>query len=667
MSSRPLGRVLAGSTSLLAIAALGAGFGITVAPASAASSGSASLCPDATTATLGPFVCVFGPAMSQSAIQADLNAIAISQVPLSAQFNSNRYAVFFEPGTYGTASSPLVFQVGYYEEVAGLGAMPQDVVVNGQIDAFANALDCPNGPTGFCWENSTVNFWRSLSNLELNVHGNPAALNSPPLAQAGPPINNPGAANCYGGGNDFWSVSQASPLRRLLVNGNIVFQAFCTATNFGGTDFASGGFNADDQVNGQLLFLGNQQYITRNSTIGGAAGCPNGLWNNVYSGVNGVPTPVFSGTCQQNTVLAASPRSEEKPFLTTDSSGANWSMFVPAVQSNSAGTTWAGGTEAGASVPLSSFFVASPSTPVGMIDAALARGSDLLFTPGIYALNSPIVVSHPGTVVMGLGLATLVPQNGTAALTVLPDSGVKLSGLIVDAGPVNSPVLMSVGSAHSGGSGASDPDLVSDVFFRIGGAETTPTSATVSLVDNADDSILDDIWGWRADHNLQGTTGWTYNRGDTGVIVAGDNVTAYGLFVEHYQKSEVIWSGQNGTDVFFQNELPYDPPSQAAWEVSPTQLGYPAFLVTSNVTSFHSYGMGSYVVFISTPAAAGSNSLFDTEPFQVPTTDGVLLTNTLTVWIAGNGGDLSIVNGVGGPDTSINPGTVEPVDVASFI
>ena len=100
MSLGPLRGLLARSTSLLVVAALGAGFGVVVQPASAAASGSASLCPDATTATFGPFVCVFGPSMSQSAIQADLNAIAVSQVPLSAQFNSNRYAVFFEPGIH---------------------------------------------------------------------------------------------------------------------------------------------------------------------------------------------------------------------------------------------------------------------------------------------------------------------------------------------------------------------------------------------------------------------------------------------------------------------------------------------------------------------------------------------------------------------------------------
>ena len=30
------------------------------------------------------------------------------------------------------------------------------------------------------------------------------------------------------------------------------------------------------------------------------------------------------------------------------------------------------------------------------------------------------------------------------------------------------------------------------------------------------------------------------------MIVNGDNVHAYGLFVEHFQKNEVIWNGQNG-------------------------------------------------------------------------------------------------------------------------
>jgi hypothetical protein len=492
--------------------------------------------------------------------------------------------------------------------------------------------------------NSDDSFWRSLSNLTLNVH-----LTSSPPAYA-PPALDPFGAGCVNSA-EFWSASQAAPIRRAIVNGSVVFQDYCANNNF-----ASGGFIADSQVSGNLAFNGNQQYMVRDSSIGGAAGCPNGLWNMVYSGVQGAPAPVFTGQCQQNTVLPTSPVTEEEPFLYADSGG-GYQVFVPAVRRDSSGPSWAGGSEAGASVPLSRFFVATPGTSTAVINAALARGRDLILTPGIYDLDQPIVVSRPDTVVLGQGFATLVPQRGNPAMVVVPNQGVKLSGLIVDAGPVNSPVLLWVGTPAPGS--ASDPDLIQDVFFRIGGAETTKVRATVSLLDNAGNSIIDDVWAWRADHgNL---VGWTDNTASTGVVVTGNDVTSYGLAVEHYQKNEVIWSGQGGTNVFFQNELPYDPPSQSAWMAAPDQDGYPAFLVTRNVRTFQGYGMGSYVVFSQTPA-----TLHDAEAFQAPDTPGVQFHNIFGVWITGSGGLDSIINGTGGPVTSTDPGTVEPVDVASY-
>jgi hypothetical protein len=624
---------------ILAAAALVAGVGFAAVPSQAATAAS-SICPDANVAAFGPNVCVFTDTMSQAAIQKDLDSIATQQVPVASQFSSQRYAVLFRPGTYGSAATPLVFQVGYYTQVAGLGAMPQDTVVNGAIDVFNNL--CTAG-TQDC--NSDDNFWRSLSNLTLNVD-----LPSSPPAYA-PPIVDPFGAGCTNSA-EMWSASQAAPIRRAIINGSVVFQDYCANNNF-----ASGGFIADSKVSGSLNFFGNQQFLVRNSTIGGAAGCPNGLWNMVYSGVQGAPAPVFTGQCQQNTVLPTSPVTEEEPFLFTDSSG-NYNVFVPAVQHGSSGPSWAGGQGAGRTLPLSKFFVASPSTPTPAITAALALGKNLILTPGVYNLNQPIVVSRPGTVVLGLGLATLVPQHGNAAMVVTPNHGVKLSGLIVDAGPVKSPVLVSVGLPGLGGS-STDPDLIQDVFFRIGGAETTPTSATVSLLDNASNSIIDDVWAWRADHG--NAVGWTQNTAATGLVVTGSGVTAYGLAVEHYQKNEVVWSGQGGTDIFFQNELPYDPPSQADWMASPTQNGYPAFLVSPNVKTFQGYGMGSYVVFIQTTA-----TLHDAEAFQAPHAPGVQFHNVFGVWISGSGGLDSIVNGVGGPVTSTNPGTVQPVDLVSY-
>ena len=610
-----------------------AGVGACLAMATASSAAAASICPGASGATLGPNVCIFNAGMSQSTIQGDLNAISAQQVPVASQFDSHRYAVFFEPGTYGSAADPLVFQVGYYTQVAGLGAMPQDTVINGAADVFNNL--CTAG-TSDC--NADDNFWRSLSNLTLNVD-----------LPATPPAYDPAVLDAYGAGcansAEIWAASQADPVRRAIINGNVVFQDYCASNNY-----ASGGFIADSQLSGDLDFYGNQQYMVRNSTIGGSNGCPQGLWNMVYSGVQGAPTPVFSGQCEQNTVLPSSPVTEEEPFLYTGSGGRD-SVFVPSAQTNSSGPSWSGGTEAGTSIPLSRFFVATPTTPVLAMDIAMALGQNLILTPGVYDLNAPIVVSNPNTVVLGLGMATLVPQRGNAAMVVLPNDGVKVSGLIIDAGPVDSPVLMSVGLPLS--SRVTRPDLIQDVFFRIGGAETTNVGATVSLLDNASGSIIDDVWAWRADHGND--VGWTQNTADTGVVVTGNNVTAYGLAVEHYQRTEVVWRGQGGEDVFFQNEMPYDVPGQPAWMASATQDGYPSFQVTSNVRTFQGYGMGSYSFF--------TNPVYATEAFEAPNTPGVQFHDIFTRFLNGLGGINSVIDGSGAPVTGADPG---PSDVVSF-
>ena len=99
------------------------------------------------------------------------------------------------------------------------------------------------------------------------------------------------------------------------------------------------------------------------------------------------------------------------------------------------------------------------------------------------------------------------------------------------------------------------------MFFRVGGAGVG--KATVSLVDQQrrrDRRPHLDLAG-RPRH---AAVGWNVNTADTGLIVNGDNVTFYGLFVEHYQKYQTIWNGNGGRTYFYQNEMPYDPPNQAA-------------------------------------------------------------------------------------------------------
>src|SRR5262249_6014452 len=155
-------------------------------------------------------------------------------------------------------------------------------------------------------------------------------------------------------------------------------------------------------------------------------------------------------------------------------------------------------------------------TPVGLINGALASGQDLILTPGVYHVNQPLAVRKADTVVLGLGLATVIPGSGNAAMTVANVPGVKVSGLIIDAGPANSAALMRLGSAGSSGGGdPADPTLVQDVYFRIGGAG--PGAATNSLVVNNSHVILDNIWAWRADHGAG--VGWTDNVADHGLVV----------------------------------------------------------------------------------------------------------------------------------------------------
>ncbi len=588
--------------------------------------GSAAAAPPA----FGPNVVVFTPSTPQSQIQATLDAISGQQV--SNQFGLQRYAVLFEPGVYGSAQSPLVFQLGYYTQVTGLGATPSGVVINGAVDVF-NQCDS----SGTC--DGLTNFWRSLSNLTLNV-----TLPGTPPAYAPENGEDDGCKNS----NDLFAVSQASPVRSVIVNGALILQDYCNR------GFVSGGFFANDELNGFVGNFGQQQYFTRNSNVGQWS---NAVWNQVFLGDNGAPATAFGPGVGQYTNVPSARVSQEPPFLTTDAAG-NWSVFLPAVQRNSVGPNYAGGSIAGTSIPISRFFIASPATPVASINAALAHSQNLILTPGIYQLAQPIQVVRPHTVVLGLGFATLIPTNGNTALETSSVPGIKVSGLIIDAGPVNSPVLVQIGGKNAGGThDPNDPTLLSDVFFRIGGAQ--PGQATTSLVVNADNAILDDIWAWRADHGAG--VGWSSNTADTGVVVNGDNVSAYGLFVEHYQKFEVIWNGQNGQDVFFQNEMPYDPPSQAAWMSSPTTDGYAAFLVSPNVTSFQGYGMGSYSFFNQ------GVPILATQAFQSPTTPGVQFHDLLTVFLDathGQGGILSVINGVGGSSTAANAD--QPVDVVSY-
>src|SRR5215470_11284543 len=593
---RPL--VLAAALAASTLAAVGG----MQATAKAAPS---SICGDAASATFGPNVCVFTPSMSQADIQAIVNAVYAQQA--TNEMGTARFALLFEPGTYGSQATPLDVPVGYYTEVDGLGQDPSGVTINGGVTAIGQ-----NG------SGALDTFWRSVSNLTIHVV--------------------PTSDGCHTG-NEMWAVSQAAPMRRVDVKDFTTFMPYCENPNF-----ASGGFVADSRLEGGALNGSQQQFYVRNSDLGGWT---NYVWNQVFSGDNGAPAQDF-GNGHAYTTLAQTPVSKEKPYLYIDGSGA-WNVFVPSPQTNSAGTTWADGHTPGTSIPLSQFFIATPSDSVAAINNALSEGRNLLLTPGVYNVDSPIKVKRADTVVLGMGMATLTATNGNTVLTTADVPGIGISGVTVDAGPVNSPVLVQIGSKN-GNNGvphnqASDPTALQDVFFRVGGPHVG--KATVALEVNSDYTILDDLWIWRADHGVPGSVGWTVNTADTGLVVNGDDVTATGLFVEHFQKYNVIWSGNGGEVIFFQNELPYDPPTQADYGHDGV-LGFAAFKVADDVQSFQGYGMGSYIFTNVNPDIHVSRA------FEVPVTPGVQMHDLLTINLSGPGTIDHVINDTGGPVSSTN-------------
>jgi hypothetical protein len=375
------------------------------------------------------------------------------------------------------------------------------------------------------------------------------------------------------------------------------------------------------------------------------------VWNQVFAGVDGAPTeggfpnPPY-------TTIEQTPVSREKPFLYVDGNG-EWFVRVPSAATGTRGITWADGLTPGRSIPLDQFYVARPGDPIGRMNAALARGQHLLLTPGVYDVTSSIQVKRAGSVVLGLGHATLTSVGGTVPVRVSDADGIVVAGVTIDAGETESPALMQVGRANSRAVlEEADPITLSDVYFRVGGPHIGRTDT--ALVVESDHVLIDHTWVWRADHGVEdfsaGVAGdtdrWATNIGRTGVVVNGDDVTATGLFVEHFQQFNTVWNGERGTTVLYQNELPYDPPSQADWTQPDGTLGYPGYKVADSVTEHALHGGGVYVFNRNDPSIVTENG------FEVPEAPGVRLTHVMTVNL-GAGTIQHVVNGVGGPaDTS---------------
>jgi hypothetical protein len=531
----------------------------------------------------GPNVLIFNPSMPAAAIQEQIDKVY--SIQQNNQFGPARNALLFLPGAYN-----VDVPVGYYTQVLGLGASPDNVNITGGLHAGPGRGNA-----------ALVTFWRAAEGLSVT------------------PSN----------GVMQWAVSQAVPFRRMHVRGDMVLHQ--------NNGYASGGWMSDALIDGNVVSGPQQQWISRNTEWGGWKGAN---WNMVFVGVLNAPEGAWPTPAI--TKVAQTPIIREKPFLQVDAKG-NYSVRVPSLRTNSSGVSWRAGSTPGKDIPISRFYIARPDVDTAAtINAQLAKGKSLLLTPGIYNLNDTIRVTRANTVVLGLGFATLAANNGVAAMSTADVDGVVIAGLFFDAGAANSPVLLEVGPDGSKARHAGNPISLHDVFFRVGGAAVG--RASVNLRVNSSDTIVDHTWIWRADHGVNQSVGWKINTSANGLVVNGNNVTVYGLFVEHHQEFQVVWNGNGGRVYFYQCEIPYDPPDQASYTSAPGTNGWAAYKVAGNVTSHEAWGLGVYSVF-------RNKGVVLTRAIEAPNNPNVKFHDLITVCIGANGEIGNVINNTGGATT----------------
>jgi len=524
------------------------------------------------------------------------------------QFSRNRYAFLFKPGTYD-----VDVPVGYYTQVAGLGKSPKDVVFASQKGVY-----CEEG-AAVVEVGSLDTFWRSAENFHSK------------------------ASNSWwnGASGMLWAASQAAPVRRVLVDNDLIL--FRYRTGEFAADFASGGYLSNSQVLGTVSSGSQQQYFSRNNEVN----WDGGVWNMVFVGTEGAP----SSHCGRDDNTGALPFSNagptptiaEKPYVSVDDSGLYW-LNVPQVRSNSNGVDWSVGLQ----ISFDQVYVADAShDTASTINTQLSKGMHVVLAPGIYDLSAPLELNSPNQVLLGLGLATLVSAAGQPVVRVGNVDGVRIGGVLLEAGTQATEALLMWGDGSHSGS-ASNPGLLADVFARVGGPTCSGVQAETMIQINSGHVIGDDLWLWRGDHCGTGVVVKEANPCDVGMLVNGDDVTMYGLAVEHTLKDLTLWNGERGATYFYQAELPYDV------DQSYGDGGYVGYRVAQGVSSHIGVGIGVYHYFRDFAVVVDSG-------ISVPASVESSMVCPMGTFLNGKGTIEHVINGHGGASSSAGDGNAVPV------
>ncbi len=499
------------------------------------------------------------------------------------QFGDARYSVYFLPGEYDEKVQP---RVGFYMQVAGLGAMPDDVSLY-TVGCDARWLGDNNN------HNATCNFWRGVENLSARSYVT-------------------------------WAVSQATFMRRVHLEKTMYLH-----DNYG---WASGGFLSNSKVDLAVNSGSQQQWLSRNCDWNTWIG---ENWNIVFAGIEEGKTPAGTWPEHAYTDVPEVEEIREKPFLAYDQEK-GFGVYVPPTRTGAVGVDWT----PGEFVPMEEFYIAKPfSDTAETMNEALRAGKHLFLTPGIYQLTAPVLVEREGTIVLGSGLATLRSMEGNACMEVAGNAKVTLAGILFDAGPGETEYLLKVGTEgeDAGENGDHTRTLLADLFFRVGGATEYRTDVKCCVKLCQSDITGDNFWVWRADHGSG--VGWDENRAANGIMVSGDRVRIYALMVEHFQEYQTIWEGENGEIIFYQCEIPYDVPDQESWQSHEgTVNGFASVKIADSVKSHEAWGLGIYLYNRDAEVELHS-------AMEVPeNTEDIRVHNICTVMITGNPGMSHIIN-----------------------
>lgn len=529
----------------------------------------------------GEKVIVFSPDDHPDSIAATMAQINDSL--FGREMSANRYAVLFKPGDYTAAG---LINVPFYVHLAGLGKTPYDV-----------KLSNVHTPPHLRDANGTCTFWRSAENF--SVIGRPS----------------------YDEPETFkWAVSQAAPMRRIYSERTLRTQW--------GEGWVSGGFAADCYFDAPAGSDHQQQWLYRNSHLEDGRGeFREEKYNYCFQGVElgaGADRASYIGDSARANVtfIPTTDVIREKPFVYLGDDG-RYKVFRPALRHDSKGVSYTRQSMGdGDSIDLlDNFYIVKEQTPAAEINAQLAAGKNILFTPGMYIVDEPIEVNRPDAIVMGLGWSTLIPgeNNSEAAIKVADVDGVTIASLLFDV-HWSANALLEVGEEKTDVRHSDNPALLADLFFRIGGFRPGPVHVDHAVKINSNDVIGDHFWIWRADHGVRGSVGWDVNTASNGLVVDGDHVKVYGLFNEHFQEYQTLWNGEYGLMVFYQCETPYDAPEQSVYKSHDgTVDGYAAYKVADHVKHHDARAMGIYDVLFRDIRIENS--------VEAPETPGVTFTN----------------------------------------